>query len=507
MLPDFGKQFVVTTNASDAAVGAILEQDFGNRLQPIAFASRKLNNAEMRYSAYERELLGIVWAIAQWKHYFRGLHSVVIQTDHAPLRHLPNQASVNARVWKWINIMQGYNLEIRHILGKRNPADTLSRQDKKDALGRKTAINDANADLVNELRIPSDADDEVIQEALKKLFNAQCQSQCRDQSDAKEGQAIRASESVIKSDQALKADSTIQALKASDTDRIQSSSVSESKTGPSPVQDQFSISVSRISSVNQCKLVVSRSSISIDKSLREKIYSLLLRENYYKEILNEMESTGKNKLKRGQEKFQMKKNLLMIHIVGQPEDVEYWRVVVPDDLEVKSLLVSELHSVLYAAHPEVQRTLNKVCSYFWWRGMTGDVREFVESCPTCQLEKIDHTLKKGSLQSLTLPEGKWQEVSIDFITDLPAEQGAEDSIMTIMDRATKMVHLIPCWKTTTASEAARLYWQQVVRLHGIPRAIHTEWGAQFVGRWWREIWSLLGTKLRYRTAYHPQSQG
>ena len=196
MLPDLEKQFVVTTDASDAAVGAILEQDFGNGLQPIAFASRKLNNAEMRYSAYERELLGIVWAIAQWKHYFRGLHSVVIQTDHAPLRHLPNQASVNARVWKWINIMQGYDLEIRHIPGKRNPADTLSRQDKKDALGRKTAVNDANADLVNELRIPSDADDEAIQEALKNLFNAQCQSQCRDQSDAVEGsghQGIRIS--------------------------------------------------------------------------------------------------------------------------------------------------------------------------------------------------------------------------------------------------------------------------------------------------------------------------
>ena len=277
MLPDFEKQFVVTTDASDAAVGAILEQDFGNGLQPIAFASRKLNNAEMRYSAYERELLGIVWAIAQWKHYFRGLHSVVIQTDHAPLRHLPNQASVNTRVWKWINIMQGYNLEIRHIPGKRNPADTLSRQDKKDALGRKTAVNDANADLVNELRIPSDADDEAIQEALKKLFNAQCSDQCRDQSDAVEGQATRASGSVFRSDQALKASSTVQALKASD--QFQSSTVSES--GPSPVQlqvqDQFrDVSVSRNSSqTDQCTLLASRSSISIDNSLREKMYSYI----------------------------------------------------------------------------------------------------------------------------------------------------------------------------------------------------------------------------------------
>ena len=81
---------MVTTDASDAAVDPILEQGFGNGLQPVAFASRKLNGAEMRYSAYERELLGIVWALAQWKHYFQGLHSIVIQMDHAPLHHLPN---------------------------------------------------------------------------------------------------------------------------------------------------------------------------------------------------------------------------------------------------------------------------------------------------------------------------------------------------------------------------------------------------------------------------------
>ena len=71
-LADFEKQFVVTTDASDVAVGAILEQDFGSGLQPVAFAIRKLNSTEIRYAAYERELLGIVWAIGQWKHYFQG---------------------------------------------------------------------------------------------------------------------------------------------------------------------------------------------------------------------------------------------------------------------------------------------------------------------------------------------------------------------------------------------------------------------------------------------------
>ena len=96
--PDFDQQFVVTTDASDVAVGAILEQNFGYGLQPIAFASRKLNKAEIHYSAYERELLGIVWALGLWRHYFQNSHSVVVRTDHSTLRHLPSQAAVNARV-------------------------------------------------------------------------------------------------------------------------------------------------------------------------------------------------------------------------------------------------------------------------------------------------------------------------------------------------------------------------------------------------------------------------
>ena len=202
---------------------------------------------------------------------------------------------------------------------------------------------------------------------------------------------------------------------------------------------------------------MSRSNIQIDNSLREKIYLLLQKEILYKEILEEMESTGKNELVRGQEKYKLQKKLLIIHVTGQPEEVQYWQVVVPDDLDVKSLLVSELHSVPYSTHLGVQRTISKVRHYFWWKSMAGGIREFVESCPTCQLEKTDHTLRKGSLQSLVLPEAKWQEVSIDFIMDLPDSGYEEDSIMTVVDRVTKMVHLIPCKKTTTTSEAAWLY--------------------------------------------------
>ena len=88
------------------SVGGILEQDFGQGLQPVAYESWKLNPAETRYSAYERELLGIVWAIGKWRHYFEG-RKFIVQTDHSSLRHLPNQPSVNRRIWKWVSILQG----------------------------------------------------------------------------------------------------------------------------------------------------------------------------------------------------------------------------------------------------------------------------------------------------------------------------------------------------------------------------------------------------------------
>ena len=80
----------------------------------------------------------------------------------------------------------------------------------------------------------------------------------------------------------------------------------------------------------------------------------------------------------------------------------------------------------------------------------------------------------ASLQSLVLPEAKWQKASIDFVTDLLTKGDTKDSIITMVDCVTKMVHLILCKKTTTAGEAAQLYSQHIVKLHRVPRAIHTD---------------------------------
>ena len=107
---------------------------------------------------------------------------------------------------------------------------------------------------------------------------------------------------------------------------------------------------------------------------------------------------------------------------------------------------------------------------------------------------------------LAIPDRKWDHVALDFITGLPEEDGM-NTICTVVDKATKMCHFIPCTDKITAKETAKLYWQHVGRLHGIPRVIISDRDPRFTGKYWCELWRLLGTNLRMGSRYHPQSSG
>ena len=108
--------------------------------------------------------------------------------------------------------------------------------------------------------------------------------------------------------------------------------------------------------------------------------------------------------------------------------------------------------------------------------MLGDIRQFVENYPVCQMEKSDHTLAKGKLMSTQILETKWSEVSIDFVTDLPLLANKRDTVLVTVDKATRMVHLAPYRKNITATETAQLLWNIVVRYHGVRRAIFSDCG-------------------------------
>jgi hypothetical protein len=134
VVPDMDQPFVIHTDASDFAVGAMLEQNQGGGLQPIAYLSKKLNPAQCNYSTYEKELLAIVEALKEWKHYLLGSkHRIRIVCDHQPLKSLLNQQVLSARVARWIDFIQLFYLRIEHKPGQQNAAaDGLSRRADHD---------------------------------------------------------------------------------------------------------------------------------------------------------------------------------------------------------------------------------------------------------------------------------------------------------------------------------------------------------------------------------------
>ena len=143
--------------------------------------------------------------------------------------------------------------------------------------------------------------------------------------------------------------------------------------------------------------VYSTGKISLQDSLKQQIINSLRNEILYSDIMEEFESSGVREIVRGNLKFRIQRDLLVQYEQNQDEQLDYWRIVIPDQTSTKDLIIRECHSIPYAAHPRIQRTVSRVRKSFVWKGMSSDIWRFVENCPTCQLEKTDHVLCRGHL--------------------------------------------------------------------------------------------------------------
>ncbi|GJP74531.1 hypothetical protein CLOP_g5095 [Closterium sp. NIES-67] len=127
ILPDPERDYVIEADASDEAMGAVLMQDQGNGLQPIAYLSKKLHGAELNYPIHDKEALAIVIAFKAWRCYLEGRRTTVY-TDYCSLKYLKTQLNLSRRQVRWIDFLEThFHYDIVYKPGHKNKADALSR--------------------------------------------------------------------------------------------------------------------------------------------------------------------------------------------------------------------------------------------------------------------------------------------------------------------------------------------------------------------------------------------
>ncbi|GJP78463.1 hypothetical protein CLOP_g8756, partial [Closterium sp. NIES-67] len=183
------------------------------------------------------------------------------------------------------------------------------------------------------------------------------------------------------------------------------------------------------------------------------------------------------------------------------------KIWVPNYPPLRQLLLEEYHDALYARHFGSNKTLTGIAKHYYWPYMADDVQKFVTSCDTCQRMKSSKQKKAGLLQPLPVPEQPWQVVSLDFITGLPPTTSGHDAILVVIDKFSKMVHFIPTHTTARTEETAQLFVRHIISQHGIPTTLISDRDPKFTSKFWKELMSLLGTKLAMSSAYHPQTDG
>jgi len=143
---------------------------------------------------------------------------------------------------------------------------------------------------------------------------------------------------------------------------------------------------------------------------------------------------------------------------------------------------------------------------YWWPEVTRDVGRYVERCDLCQRMKNRMEEVAGKLKLSEVPEKPWTYLIVNFITKLPLVAG-KDAILVVCDRLSKMTHFMVTTEETTAEELARLFRDNMWKLHGLPESMVSDRRPQFAAELTRELNKILEIETRLLTVFYPQTDG
>ena len=158
-----------------------------------------------------------------------------------------------------------------------------------------------------------------------------------------------------------------------------------------------------------------------------------------------------------------------------------WVYVLNDD-ELKKSILEEAHIGFFVMHPGSTKMYQILKTSYWWSEMKRDVSEFVTKCMVCQKVKAEHQVPSGLLQPIRIPEWKWDQITMDFVVELPLTERKPYLILVVVDRLTKLAHFLPVRTDYSLDKLAELYINEIVWLHEIPISIISDRDTRFTSR-------------------------
>jgi transposase InsO family protein len=456
---------VVTTDASEYAVGGVLEQETTQGRRPVAYASRSMNPAEQNYGATDRENLALVYCVEEWQHMLEGsLHPVTCYTDHQALVSLLGQEQLSRRQARWIMALAQYNLRVQYIRGDCNVVgDPLSRRPDHEQHRAAAAVGAPEGwQLLQKFGLQQAYEDYVAAQQEAQQQVSQLQHKLATQRAA-------------------------------------------ARSTPPPQQQQThaqppqpGVDLQPGASPHIIAAMVS--------SQRDEDFLAAVRSGYAADpktaaVLQQLQSGGTVPPKRaGGQQWVLDDGLLW------QQHGDQRRVYLPADVQLQTQVLQRFHDEPSAAHRGPLKTLARIHQHYAWAGMRAQVFRYCRSCPVCQAAKSSNQPPAGQPQPLAVPDRPWQHICMDFVGPLPSSAGYT-SIMVVVDRFSKMAHFLPTVNTAAAPDTARLFISGVYRLHGLPESIVSDRDRQFVSSFWSSLMSQLGVRRSMSTANHPQSDG
>ncbi|KAI3795160.1 hypothetical protein L1987_37809 [Smallanthus sonchifolius] len=168
-----------------------------------------------------------------------------------------------------------------------------------------------------------------------------------------------------------------------------------------------------------------------------------------------------SEISKAQDEALLERNIRRERIVGQQGNLgtnsygvrtrfcQMWK---PKIGELIAKILDEAHKSRYSIHPGTDKMYQHLKKEYWWPDMKNDVTEYVNKCLTCSLVKAEHQMPCGKMQPLPIPEWKWKEITMDFITKLPRTAKGNDTICVIVDRLTKSAHFLPIRETSSSEK-------------------------------------------------------